>query len=133
MCFCRKKFGDAMKAMPKISESEWLVMKEIWVENPITANTIVESLSDTTTWSPKTIKTLLTRLVKKGAVGYEAEGREYHYYPLIEEAVLVKEESRSFLKRVFGGTIKPMLATLVESEDLSPEDVEELKRILDNK
>lgn len=122
-----------MTSMPKISESEWLVMKEIWGDSPITANDIVGALSDKTTWSPKTIKTLLTRLVKKGAVGYEAEGREYHYYPLIEEAVLVKEESRSFLKRVFGGTIKPMLATLVESEDLSAEDIEELKRILEKK
>jgi BlaI family penicillinase repressor len=122
-----------MKSMPKISESEWLVMKEIWGEHPITANDIVGVLSDTTTWSPKTIKTLLTRLVKKGAVGYEAQGREYHYYPLIEEDVLVKEESRSFLQRVFGGTIKPMLATLVESEDLSAEDIEELKRILEKK
>lgn len=122
-----------MKSMPKISESEWLVMKEIWGEHPITANDIVGALSDTTTWSPKTIKTLLTRLVKKGAVGYEAEGREYHYYPLVEEDVLVKEESRSFLKRVFGGTIKPMLVTLVESEDLSAEDIEELKRILEKK
>ena len=94
---------------------------------------IVEALSNTTTWSPKTIKTLLNRLVKKEAVGYETHGREYHYYPLVEETVLVKEESRSFIKRVFGGTIKPMLATLVESEDLSAEDIEELKRILESK
>jgi BlaI family penicillinase repressor len=71
--------------------------------------------------------------MKKGAVGYEKKGREYHYYPLIEEAVLVKAESRSFLKRVFGGAVKPMLATMVESEDLSPEDIEDLKRILEKK
>ena len=122
-----------MESIPKISESEWLVMKKIWGENPITANNIIEVLSDTTTWSPKTIKTLLNRLMKKGAVGYESRGREYHYFPLIEEAVCVKEESRSFLKRVFGGAIKPMLATLVESKDLSAEDIEELKRILENK
>jgi BlaI family penicillinase repressor len=122
-----------MKSMPKISESEWLVMKEIWSQNPITANDVVAALSDTTTWNPKTIKTLLTRLVKKGAVGFKTGGREYHYYPLVEESVLVKEESRSFLKRVFGGTIKPMIATLVENEDLSAEDIEELKRILEKK
>lgn len=122
-----------MKSMPKISESEWLVMREIWGEYPITANGVVDALSEKATWSPKTIKTLLTRLVKKGAVGFETGGREYHYYPLIEEAVFVKEESRSFLKRVFGGTIKPMLATLVESEDLSAEDIEELKRILEKR
>ena len=98
-----------MEPVPKISESEWLVMKEIWSENPITANAVVKSLSNSTTWSPKTIKTLLNRLVKKKAVGYETCGREYLYYPLIEEAVLAKEESRSFLKRVFGGTVKPLL------------------------
>jgi BlaI family penicillinase repressor len=122
-----------MRQIPKISESEWLVMKAIWNENPITSNRVVEALSGSTSWKPKTIKTLLNRLVKKGAVGYKSKGREYHYYPLIEEAVFVKEESRSFLKRVFGGAVKPMLATMVESEDLSPEDVEELKSILDKK
>ena len=122
-----------MKKMPKISESEWVVMKAIWLENPVTANQIVERLADSTSWSPKTIKTLLNRLVQKGAVGYESKGRVYNYFPLIEEAVFVKEESRSFLKRVFGGALKPMLATLVESEDLSEEDIKELKRVLRKK
>jgi len=122
-----------MRQIPKISESEWAVMKAIWDEHPVTANRVVEALSGSTPWKPKTIKTLLNRLVKKGAVGYKSKGREYHYYPLIEETVFVKAESRSFLKRVFGGAVKPMLATMVESEDLSPEDIEELKRILDKK
>jgi len=122
-----------MRQIPKISESEWAVMKAIWDEHPVTANRVVEALSGSTPWKPKTIKTLLNRLVKKGAVGYESKGREYHYYPLIEETVFVKAESRSFLKRVFGGAVKPMLATMVESEDLSPEDIEELKSILDKK
>lgn len=122
-----------MKKMPKISESEWVVMKTIWAENPITANRIVELLSGSTHWSPKTIKTLLNRLVKKGAVGFESKARVYNYFPMIEEAVFVKEESLSFLKRVFGGAMTPMLATLVESEDLSEDDINELKRILEKK
>ena len=119
--------------MPKISESEWLVMKAIWDENPVPSKRVVEILSGSTQWKPKTIKTLLSRLVKKGAVGHKSQGRGYSYYPLIEESVLVKAESRSFLKRVFGGAITPMLATLVESEDLSPEDIEGLKQILEEK
>ena len=122
-----------MGNIPKISDSEWLVMKTIWDDNPITSNRVVEALTGSTAWKPKTIKTLINRLVKKGALGYESEGREYLYYPLIEKVVLVKAESRSFLKRVFGGAVKPMLATMVESEDLSAEDIEELKRILDKK
>ncbi len=122
-----------MKNIPKISESEWSVMKILWAENPATANGIVEALAGSTAWKPKTIKTLLNRLLKKGVVGYEKNGREFHYYPLIEEDVCLKAESRSFLKRVFGGALKPMLATLVESEELSPEDIEDLKRILEKK
>ena len=119
-----------MSKVPKISESEWLVMKVIWDENPVSSNRVVDILSESTQWNPKTIKTLLSRLVKKGAVGYENEGRSYLYYPLIEEQVLVKAESKSFLKRVFRGALKPMIATMVESEDLSEEEIEELKGLL---
>ena len=121
-----------MKTIPKISESEWIVMKAIWDENPVTANRIVDILSETT-WKPNTIKSLLNRLVKKGVVGHESIGRVYHYYPLIEEALLAKTESLSFIKRVFGGAIQPMLITLIESEDLSSEDIEDLKRILEER
>ena len=119
-----------MSKVPKISESEWLVMKVIWDENSVSSNRVVDILSESTQWNPKTIKTLLSRLVKKGAVGYENEGRSYLYYPLIEEQVLVKAESKSFLKRVFRGALKPMIATMVESEDLSEEEIEELKGLL---
>ncbi len=119
-----------MSKVPKISESEWLVMKVIWDENPISSNRVVDILSDSTHWNPKTIKTLLSRLVKKGAVGHESEGRSYLYYPLIEESVLVKAESKSFLTRVFRGALKPMIATMVESEELSEEELEELRSLL---
>lgn len=122
-----------MGDIPRISESEWAVMKVIWDDNPITSNNIVEALSGSTDWKPKTIKTLLTRLVKKGAVGYEDKRREYNYYPLIEESVLVKKESLSFLKRVFGGALKPMIATMVEGEKLSKEEIDELKSLFEDK
>ena len=122
-----------MQGIPKISESEWLVMKLLWSDSPATANGIVESLAKTTTWKPKTIKTLLNRLVKKEALGYEKKGRTYHYYPLVAEAECVKAESYCFLRRVYGGATKPMLAAFLENEDLSREDIKELKCILDKK
>lgn len=122
-----------MKRIPKISESEWQVMKLLWVQNPATANEIVEALSPICKWKPKTIKTLLNRLVKKKAVGYKKKGREYHYYPLIAQDECIRAESHSFLRRVYGGAAKPMLAAFLENEDLSPEDIKELKRILDKK
>ena len=109
-----------------------MVMKVIWAEHPVTSGAVVKSLEGATRWKPRTIKTLLNRLVQKGAVGYESRGKEYHYFPLIEKAVLVKAESRSFLKRVFGGSLKPMIASMVESEELSAEDIDEIKRMLEN-
>jgi BlaI family penicillinase repressor len=122
-----------VKDLPRISESEQIVMKTVWAENYVTANRVVELLSETTTWKPKTIRTMLNRLVKKGAVGRKKNGREYQFYPLIEEAVFIKAESHSFLRRVFDGSMKPMLATMFENEDLSSEDIQELKHILENK
>ncbi|MHC4216423.1 MAG: BlaI/MecI/CopY family transcriptional regulator [Planctomycetota bacterium] len=122
-----------MRQIPKISESEWQVMKVLWAKNPSTANEVVEALSETSTWKPKTVKTLLNRLVKKKAVGYEKNGREYNYYPLVAQADCVKAESHSFLSRVYGGALKPMLAAFLEAQDLSPKDIEDLKRILDEK
>ncbi len=122
-----------MKETPKISESEQLVMRIIWAEGPVTSRRIIEVLSEQTTWKPKTVSTLLNRLLKKGAIAYEGSGRKYRYYPLIEEAEFVKTESRSFLKRVFGGSVKPLLAAMAENSDLTLEDIEELKRIVEKK
>ena len=122
-----------MTSIPKISEAEWTVMKALWGENPVTANRLVEIVSESTTWKPNTIKSLLNRLVKKEVVGYEDIGRVYHYSPLIEESLMVKEESQSLLKRVFGGAARPLLVTLIESEDLSDDDIEEIRRVLDKK
>ncbi len=119
-----------MRRPPKISESEWEVMKVLWERSPRTANEIVESLLKTTPWKRETIRTLINRLVRKKAVGFQKEGRQYHYSPRVAEAECIKEETRSLLRR-FGGTpIEPMLAAFVEEQRLSPEQIERLKRIL---
>ena len=122
-----------MKKNPKISASEWQVMRVVWDRSPIATNDVVDVLTPVTDWQPKTIMTLLNRLAKKGALGFEKKGRVYHYYPLVTEADCVREESRSFLERVYGGSLRPMLAHFFEESDLSPSDIEELKRILDKK
>jgi len=122
-----------MAKLPRISEAEWVVMKVLWTRSPLTANEIVQELSDSTSWSPATVKTLINRLVKKKALAYRQEGRQYLYRPRVEEAACARAESRSFLKRVYGGALKPMLATFLEQEDLSPEEIEDLKRMLEEK
>jgi BlaI family penicillinase repressor len=122
-----------MKNIPRISESEWQVMRVLWSNSPSTANKIVEALSKKTSWKPKTIKTLINRLVQKKAIDFEKKGREYLYFPVATEADCVKAESRNFLQRVYGGSLKPMLAAFIEEENLSAEDIKELKKILAKK
>ena len=122
-----------MKTLPKISESEWLVMRILWSKGPLTANEVVKELTGKTKWKPKTIKTLITRLMKKGAVKFEKEGRKYRYYPAVSEAECVRMERRSFVRRVYGGTTRPMLAAFLEDAKLSAEDISELKKILEQK
>ena len=120
-----------MKKTPRISEAEWEVMKVLWRKSPKTANEIVKILSKKTSWKRETIRTLINRLVQKKAVGFEKKGRQYHYFPLVTEAECVREETKSFLKRVHGGSIEPMLTSFVEEEKLSAEKIARLRRILD--
>jgi BlaI family penicillinase repressor len=122
-----------MKVTPKISEAEWEVMRVLWNESPLTANTIVEKLTATTHWKATTIRTLINRLVEKNVLGYEKKGREFHYYPLVAEVDCIRAESSSFLRRVYRGALNPILSAFMENEELSPEDVEALKRILQKK
>ena len=123
-----------MNKLPEISGAEHQVMKIIWNDNPITAMEIIKELTKIFDWKPNTIKTFINRLLNKGAIGYEKSGKEYNYYPIIVEADFIKSESRLFLKRIFNGSLKPMLMTMVENEDLTLEDIEDLKhRILEKK
>jgi BlaI family penicillinase repressor len=107
-----------MKDNPGISEAEWEVMKALWSKAPSTANEVVQFLETNTGWKPNTIKTLISRLVKKKAVGFKEEGRSYLYYPLVSEAECRKAESRSFLNKIYGGSLKPMLVNFLTEEKL---------------
>lgn len=121
-----------MKSIPQISATEWEVMRVAWAKAPVSAAEIIEALiAIDPTWHPKTAKTLLNRLVKKKALGFKKEGRAYLYRPLVKETDCAVAESESFLDRVFGGSMKPMLAHLVERKKLSPEEIQELKRLLE--
>jgi BlaI family penicillinase repressor len=120
--------------VPRISETEWEVMRAVWARHPATAGEIIERLAHSDpSWHPKTAKTLLARLVKKGALDYEPRGRAYVYEPRVTEAECVAAASASFLERVFGGALKPMLAHFVEHEELSAEELRELEKLLARK
>ncbi len=123
-----------MKTVPRLSETEWEVMRVIWNRHPITAAEIIERLTKTDpTWHPKTIRTFLARLVRKGALGYVTDGRRYVYQPRFTEPVCAAAATESFLDRVFAGSLRPMLAHFVEQRKLSQPEIEALKRILDGR
>jgi len=122
-----------MRKIPKISDTEWELMRVIWDRHPITAAEVIQSLSSAdSSWHPKTVRTLLTRLVRKGAIHYEPCGRSYVYEPKVLESECVKAASESFVARVFGGSLKPMLAHFVEQQKLTRDDLEELNNLLDD-
>ena len=120
-----------MPQVPHVSEAEWAVMEVLWAEGPVAVGRIIEVLSASTEWHANTIKTLVHRLVEKGAVGVSGTPRAYRYAALVSREECVRAENRSFLNRLYGGAVKPMLAAFLREEQLTPEDVEELKRLLD--
>lgn len=122
-----------MNTIPKISESEWEVMKLLWNESPLTSEEIIESLREDNNWTKQTIKTFIIRLTKKGAIGYEKQGRIYKYYPLVDEKDCRKYENKSFLQKVYNGSLGVLISNFLEEESLSTNEIEELEKILKEK
>ncbi|MFB3169999.1 BlaI/MecI/CopY family transcriptional regulator [Neobacillus sp. 179-C4.2 HS] len=123
-----------MKDLPKITEAELEIMKVLWEKSPQTANEVIENLELTMDWKPKTIRTLINRLVQKEAVSYHQEnGRMYEYFPLVSQDYYLQVETKSLLKRFYGAAFKPLLVNFLKEEKLSSEDINELKRILEQK
>ena len=122
-----------MKALPQISEAEFQVMKIVWEHAPVSTNEIVEKLETTTSWNPKTIQTLIKRLVTKHALTYEKKGRVFVYTPLVGENEYVSQESNSFLKKYYNGNISAMLSAYLDNDELSEADIRDLRRLLDQR
>lgn len=122
-----------MKKLPQISEAEFEVMRIIWKYAPISTNDVVEKLSRTTSWTPKTIQTMLKRLTTKKAVTYEKESRMFVYSPLVKESEYISQESNSFLRRYYDGNISAMLSAFLDNDRLSPSEIEELRSLLNKK
>lgn len=113
-----------------ISESEWQVMKVIWMESPKTLQEILESLRQTQ-WSKTTIQTYLSRLVKKGALITERQGKGFLYTPAISERECQIAESKSFLGRVYNGSLSRMVTGFVKSGNISKEELQELRKLME--
>jgi len=122
--------GFIMAALPQISEAEFEVMKIVWQYAPVNTNEITEKLLQTTAWSPKTIQTLIKRLVTKGVLSYEKQGRIFVYTPLVQESKYINQESDSFLDRYYDGDITSMLSSYLENGKLSETEINALRSLL---
>lgn len=117
----------------KISESEWQVMSVAWEKAPVSAAEVVEALARQKGWHSRTTRTLLDRLVKKKALKIRSEGKPNLYEPLISMEEAVRQQSQSFLQRVFGGEPVSMLLHLLGEANLSKKDIKKLKDMLSEK
>ena len=121
-----------MKSIPRISDAEWEIMRIIWRKYPITNSEVIEELRTLgCAWHPNTTRTLLARLVQKKALASQSQGRAYAYTPQVCEADCIAQASKSFLTRVFGGSMEPMLAHFVTGENIGKAEVAGLRKLLD--
>jgi len=114
----------------QISEAESLVMDVLWRRHPLAAEEVVAALAQSQKWQEPTIKTLLNRLLNKGAIAATREGRRYLYSPLLAREDWVLGESQGLLERLFDGRVAPLVAHFSERGKLTPADIAELKRLI---
>ena len=112
-----------------LSEGEWKLMSALWSSSPKTLSQLVSELHEETGWSKGTVFVMLSRLCEKGAVRFE-EGRCKQYYPLIARKDAAKQETSSFLSRVYGGSLRMMVSSMADNNSLTREDIDELYEIL---
>lgn len=117
---------------PDITEAEWPIMETLWDKSPQTAPEVARALRPSTNWAENTVRTMITRLVEKGALktGTNANGTKT-FTPAVKREACVRAESTSFLERVFQGAAKPLLVHFATNTKLTAEEVRELKKLLD--
>ena len=113
-----------------ISNAEFEVLNVLWDDYPATSSDIVKRLNQKKPWHDKTVKTLLSRLVKKGVVDFDKAQRQYLYRPLIAREDYTKKEATSFVSRIFKGKVAPLVAGFANQNSLSQQDVDELKALI---
>lgn len=115
----------------KISAAESVVMEALWRRSPLTSEAIMAEVGEPNAWTEGTVKVLISRLLKKKAIGATAEGRRYLYSPLVTREAYVGSESQGLLDRLFDGRLAPLVAHFSDSDKLSDQDVAELKALIE--
>ena len=116
--------------MVQITKAELEIMKVLWAEDGLGAAEVHAALGDEQDWTSRTVKTLLARLVEKGALKTEADGRRYLYRTALKESAYKTRATRQFVDRLFSGRAAPLVAHLADSKGLTDEDIAELEKLL---
>ena len=116
--------------MERIGEAEYAVMEVLWKDAPLTAAEVAERAPAERGWSIRTVKTMLSRLLAKGVLAHEEEGRRYLYRPAVARADYVAEESARLIDRMFGGKVTPLVAQLAARGELTDADIAEIEALL---
>jgi len=114
----------------QVSDAESIVMEVLWSRSPLGSDEVVAELAARSDWAEPTIKTLLNRLLKKGAIRAERDGRRYLYSPVLTRQAWVASQSEGVLDRLFGGRVAPLVAHFSEQGKLSQDDIDELRRLI---
>jgi BlaI family transcriptional regulator, penicillinase repressor len=114
----------------RVSSAEGIVMEALWRRQPLSAEDVVTEVAADQAWTEATVKTLLNRLLSKGAIAAEKDGRRYLYRPVLKREDYVAEESSSLIDRLFDGRVSSLVTHFSEREKLSPDDIAELKRLI---
>lgn len=119
-----------MKQEIHVTNSEWYVMNCLWEESPRTLMQLVPLLKEQVGWSKSTSATMVRRMSDKGLIGYRENGKTKYFYPKLKKEDVVVQETRDFLQRIYDGSVGMMMSALVQQNDLTKEDVQELQEIL---
>ncbi len=114
----------------KVSDAELQLLQLLWEDSPLSATDVAQRVPATLGWSLTTVKTLLSRLVGKGAVAAEAEGRRFLYRPAVDRETIAARQADRLVDRLFGGRVSPLVAQLAEQRALDPEDLAELEKLV---
>ncbi len=114
-----------------ISDAEVVILQQLWAESPLAAQEIIERLKRHGTVHPKTIKTLINRLLNKGALKFKEENRKYLYIPIVKKADFYRFKTESFLDKFFDGELSPLVTFFSSQKKLSEKQIDELKQLVD--
>jgi len=116
--------------MERIGEAEYAVMEVLWQDAPLTATEVADRVPAERGWSIRTVKTMLARLLAKGVLAHEEDGRRYLYRPAVARADYVAQESGRLIDRMFGGRVTPLVAQLAARDRLTEADIAEIEALL---